>query len=82
MTNGENGVRFDKQCSVWGLKKWNIDQARRKHFLSGTAIGEGSVGSGDPSARSAEKFFTFIFQLSGLALVASLCFALHCQGRT
>ena len=58
------------------------NQARRKHFLSGTAIGEGSVGSGDPSARSTENFFTFIFQLSGLALVASLCFALHCQGRT
>ena len=51
-------------------------QACRKHFLSGTATGEGSVGSGDPSARSAEKFFTFIFQLSGLALVAPLCFAL------
>ena len=32
-------------------------QARRKHFLSGTATGEGSVGSGDPSAQSAEKFF-------------------------
>ena len=58
-------------------------QARRKHFLSGTATGEGSVGSGDPSARSAEKlFFTFIFQLSGLALIAPLCFAVHCQGRT
>ena len=27
-------------------------------------------------------FFTFIFQLSTLALVAPLCFALHCQGRT
>ena len=57
-------------------------QARRKHFLSGTATGEGSVGSGDPSAQSAEKIFTFNFQLSGLVLVAPLCFAVHCQGRT
>ena len=30
------------------------------------------------SARSAEKKFTFIFQLSGWALVVSSCFALHC----
>lgn len=29
MTNGENGVRFDKQCSVWGLKKWNIDSSNK-----------------------------------------------------
>jgi len=32
----------------------------------------------DPSARSAEIFFTFIFQLSWLALVAPSWFALHC----
>ena len=64
------------------VRKYDLWQARRKHFLSGTATGEGSVGGGDPSARSAEKFFTFIFQLSTLALVAPLCFALHCQGRT
>ena len=32
-------------------------QARRKHFLSGTATGEGNVGRGHPSARSAENFF-------------------------
>ena len=38
-------------------------QARRKHFLSGTATGEGSVGSGDPSARSAEKFFHLHFSV-------------------
>jgi len=60
----------------------DIVQARRKHFVSGTATGKGSVGSGDPSTRSVEKFFTFILQLSGLALVAPLSFALHCQGRT
>ena len=29
----------------------------------------------DQSARSAENFFTFIFQLSGWALVAPSCFA-------
>ena len=40
-----------------------IIQARRKHFLSGTATGEGSVGSGDPSARSAEKFFHLHFSV-------------------
>jgi len=38
--------------------------------------------SGDQSARSAEKFFAFIFQLLGWALVEPLCFALmhqdHC----
>jgi len=28
-------------------------QAHRKHFLSGMATGEGSVGSGNPSAQSA-----------------------------
>ena len=38
-------------------------QARRKHFLSGTATGEGSVGSGDPSAQSAEKFFHLHFSV-------------------
>ena len=40
-----------------------MHQARRKHFLSGTATGEGSVGSGDPSARSAEKFFHLHFSV-------------------
>jgi len=38
-------------------------QARRKHFLSGTATGEGRVGSGDPSTRSAEKFFHLHFSV-------------------
>ena len=38
-------------------------QARRKHFLSGTVAGEGSVGSGDPSAGSAEKFFHLHFSV-------------------
>jgi len=34
-------------------------QARRKHFLSGTATGEGSVGS------TSGHFFAFVFRLSG-----------------
>jgi len=38
-------------------------QACRKHFLSGTATGEGSVGSGEPSVRSAEKFFHLHFSV-------------------
>jgi len=38
-------------------------QARRKHSLSGTATGEGSVGSGDLSARSAEKFIHLHFSV-------------------
>ena len=38
-------------------------QARRMHFLSGTATCEGSVGSGDPSARSAEKIFNLHFSV-------------------
>jgi len=42
-------------------------KARRRHFLSGTATGEGSVGN---VIRPRENFFTFLFQLSGLALVA------------
>jgi len=57
-------------------------QARRKHFLSGTATGEGSVVAEIRPREARKIFFTFIFQLSGLALVAPLCFALHCQGRT
>ena len=35
------------------------------------------VRSADQSARSAEIFFAFIFQLSGWALVAPLCFVLQ-----
>ena len=35
--------------------------------------------SGDQSARRAEKFFAFIFRLSGWALVAPSCFALMHQ---
>jgi len=38
-------------------------QARRKHFLSGMATDKGSVGSGDPSTRSAEKFFHLHFSV-------------------
>jgi len=38
-------------------------QACRKHFLSGTATGKGSVGSGDPSGKSAEKFFHLQFSV-------------------
>ena len=64
----------------------NLQQARRKHFLSGTATGEGSVGSGDPFARSAENCFSpsFFSCLDWLSYiyVAPLCFTLHCQGRT
>ena len=37
------------------------------------------VNGGDLSARSAKTFFAFIFQLSGWALVAPSCFALHCN---
>ena len=51
----------------------------RKLFWSGTATAEGEVRSADQSARSGENFFTFVFQLSGWALVAPLCFALHCN---
>ena len=40
-----------------------VCQARRKHYLSGTATGEASMGSGDPSARSAEKFFHLHFSV-------------------
>ena len=40
-----------------------VVQARRKHFLSGTATGEGSVGSGNPSTRSAEKIFHLYFSV-------------------
>jgi len=56
-----------------------LHQARRKHFLSGTATGEGSVGSGDRPREARKNFFTFIFQLSALALV-HLC-ALHCTAK-
>ena len=38
-------------------------QAHRKHFLSGTGTGEGSVGRGDPYARSAENFFHLQFSV-------------------
>ena len=38
---------------------------------------EGEARSDDQSARSAENFFTFIFQLSGWALVAPSCFVLQ-----
>ena len=42
------------------------NQAHRKHFLSGTATGMAkavTVGSGDPSARSAEKIFHLHFSV-------------------
>ena len=68
---------YSQRRSVCSRPFINSLQARRKQFLSGTATGEGNVGSGHPSARSGEFFFTFIFQLSGLALVPPLCFALH-----
>jgi len=51
----------------------SLVQGRRKHFLSGTAT------AAIRSHEARKKFFTSIFQLSGLALVAPLCFALHCQ---
>ena len=37
------------------------------------------VCSGDQSAQSAEKFFAFIFQLSGWAFMAPSCFVLMHQ---
>ena len=57
----------------------HIVQARRKQFISGTGKRQCiEVHITDLSARNAENFFTFIFQLSGLALIAPSCFALHC----
>ena len=53
-------------------------QACRKHFLSGTATGEGSVGSGDPFARSVEKFFHLHFSVVWIGSCSTfvLCTAL------
>ena len=52
--------QYSLDCSG---RNWQVrlpSQARRKHFLSGTATGE---GSGDSSARSAEKFFHLHFSV-------------------
>ena len=38
-------------------------QARRKHFLSGTATGDGSVGSGDPEKKFSPSFFSCLGSL-------------------
>ena len=48
-----------KTMLMWSYS--DVLQACRKHFLSGTATGEGSVGSCDPPARSVEKFFHLHF---------------------
>ena len=56
---GEKCSELQNKILLTGKK----EQARRKHFLSGTATGEGSVGSGDPSARSAEKIFHLHFSV-------------------
>ena len=54
---------YSQRRSVCSRPFINSLQARRKHFLSGTATGEGNVGSGHPSARSAEKFFPLHFSV-------------------
>jgi len=47
------------------------------------ATGEGSVGSGDPSARSAENFFHLHFSVVWIGSRSTfVIFALHCQGCT
>jgi len=58
-------------------------QAHRKQLFSGGIACHEKFGLGPnlPVAKAVQmqkKIFTFIFQLSGLALVAPLCFALHC----
>ena len=55
------------------------DVKSRGGRLHEAASGGIEARSGDHSARSAEKFFAFIFQLSGWALVAPSCFALMHQ---
>ena len=56
-------------------------QAHRKQFCSGTGTAKGSAWRHVVliCLREEQKnLFTFIFPLLELALVASLCFALHC----
>ena len=48
---------------AWSVVSGMHIQAHRKHFLSGTATGEGSVGSGNLSAWSTEKFFHLHFSV-------------------
>ena len=56
-------------------------QTHRKKFNSGTGPAIGSTQRHLTTIHPPvvqKNFFTFIFQLSGLALIAPLCFALHC----
>jgi len=56
-------------------------QARMNPFMSGICTTEGSTQRRVAPIilhKVQKNLITFIFQLSGLALVAPLCFALHC----
>ena len=60
----------------------NRTEAAEDPTSRGGQAAEGSgieVRNGDQSARSAKKFFAFIFQLSGWALLAPSCFVLMHQ---
>ena len=63
----------------WWIKSFPMHgQARRKHFLSGTATGNGSVGSGDPSTPRAKKNFNLHYSVVWIGFHSTflLCTAL------
>ena len=56
------------------IQQWRIQDFGKGVVLQAAEGSRTEARSADQSVRSAEKFFAFIFQLSGWALVAPSCF--------